>query len=123
MLRILFLIALGGGIGSVFRYLTSIAVQKYYSSIFPLATLITNILGCLMIGIIMGLLEKNQMTDSNLKWLFVTGFCGGYTTFSAFGYENVSLFQNNNPALAILYIGASVMAGLFAVWLGLFLVK
>jgi len=123
MLRILFLIALGGGIGSVFRYLTSIAVQKYYSSIFPLATLITNILGCLLIGIIMGLLEKNQMTDSNLKWLFVTGFCGGYTTFSAFGYENVSLFQNNNPALAILYIGASVMAGLFAVWLGLFLVK
>ncbi|HMK07003.1 MAG TPA: fluoride efflux transporter CrcB [Flavobacterium sp.] len=123
MLRTLFLIALGGGVGSVFRHLTSIAIQRYYSAVFPLATLITNILGCLLIGVIMGLLEKNQMTDSNLKWLFVTGFCGGYTTFSAFGYENVSLFQHNNPALAILYIGASVMAGLFAVWFGLFLVK
>jgi CrcB protein len=123
MLRTVLLIALGGGIGSIFRYLTSIAVQKYYAAVFPLATLITNVLGCLLIGIIVGLLEKNQLSGSNMKWFLITGFCGGYTTFSAFGYENISLFQNNNPGLAFLYIGASIMAGLGAVWLGLFLVR
>ena len=81
MLRTLFLIALGGGMGSVLRYLTSMFIQKYYASVFPLATLVTNVIGCLFIGIIMGILEKNQLTNVAIKWLLVTGFCGGYTTF------------------------------------------
>lgn len=123
MIRTLVLIALGGGIGSIFRYLTSVMVQKYYASIFPLATLITNVLGCFLIGLIVGLLEKNQMTNSDLKWFLITGFCGGYTTFSAFGYENISLMQSNNSGLAFVYIGISIITGLFAVWLGLFLTK
>jgi CrcB protein len=123
MLRTVFLIAVGGAIGSVLRYLTSIAVQKYYAAVFPLATLITNILGCLLIGIIIGLLEKNQLSNSAMKWFLITGFCGGYTTFSAFGYENISLLQNGESGLAFLYIGASILLGLFAVWLGLFLVR
>jgi CrcB protein len=123
MIRTFFLIALGGGVGSVFRYLTSIIVQKYYASVFPLATLITNILGCFLIGLIAGFLDKNQMTNSDLKWFLITGFCGGYTTFSAFGYENISLLQNNNSGLAFVYMGLSVITGLFAVWLGLFFTK
>jgi len=123
MIRTLVLIALGGGIGSILRYLTSVMVQKYYASIFPLATLITNVLGCFLIGLIVGLLEKNQMTNSDLKWFLITGFCGGYTTFSAFGYENISLLQSNNSGLAFVYIGVSIITGLFAVWLGLFLTK
>ena len=123
MIRTLLLIAFGGGIGSVLRYLTSVVVQKYYANIFPLATLITNVLGCFIIGLLMGVFEKNQVVTSDLKWLFVTGFCGGYTTFSTFGYENISLFQNNNSVLAFLYIGGSVFMGLFAVWMGLILTK
>lgn len=123
MIRTILLVALGGSIGSVLRYLTSVLVYKYYASIFPLATLITNIIGCFLIGLLVGLLEKNSLTDSNLKWFLITGFCGGYTTFSAFGYENISLFQNNHSAYAFLYIGLSIFAGLFAVWGGLFLVK
>ena len=123
MIRTLLLIAFGGGIGSALRYLTSVVVQKYYANVFPLATLLTNVLGCFIIGILMGLFEKNQVVTSDLKWLFVTGFCGGYTTFSTFGYENISLFQNNNSALAFLYIGGSVFMGLFAVWMGLILTK
>ncbi|MNF07689.1 camphor resistance protein CrcB [compost metagenome] len=58
-----------------------------------------------------------------MKLLFVTGFGGGYTTFSAFGYENMNLIQNNNSLLALGYIGASLFFGLLAVWLGLFLAK
>ena len=123
MIRTLFLVALGGSIGSMLRLLTTLAVQKYYASVFPLATFIINVIGCLLVGIIVGLLEKNHMGNTALKWLLVTGFCGGYTTFSAFGYENISLMQNGHFASAFLYITASVIIGLLAVWAGLLLVK
>jgi len=123
MIRTILLIGLGGGIGSIFRYLTSVFVAKYYANNFPLATFLTNILGCFFIGIIMGLLAKSQFGSQDLKWFLVTGFCGGYTTFSAFGYENINLMQNGNSVLAFGYIAMSIIIGLFAVWLGLFLTR
>ena len=123
MIRTILLIGLGGGIGSIFRYLTSVFVAKYYANNFPFATFLTNILGCFFIGIIMGFLAKSQFGSQDLKWFLVTGFCGGYTTFSAFGYENINLMQNGNSVLAFGYIAMSIIIGLFAVWLGLFLTR
>lgn len=123
MLKTILYIALGGAIGSVLRFLTSFFVAKFWSNYFPLATFLTNVIGCFLIGIFIGFLAKNNMTDTNLKWFLITGFCGGFTTFSAFGLENINLFQNNNVILAFSYIALSVVAGLFAVWLGLFISK
>ena len=123
MLKTILYIAFGGAIGSVFRYLTSFFVAKFWSNHFPLATFLTNVVGCFLIGVFIGLLEKNNLTDSNLKWFLITGFCGGFTTFSTFGLENFNLFQSNNSFLAFAYIASSIIAGLFAVWLGLFLSK
>lgn len=118
MLKTILLIAAGGAIGSVFRYGTYVLVNRHFPTIFPLATFLVNIVGCFLIGLFLGLLEKHQI-GGGLKWFLITGFCGGFTTFSAFGLENYSLFNSQNPMMALAYIGASVLAGLFAVWIGL----
>lgn len=123
MLKTIIFIAIGGAIGSVLRYFLSNIINKYWSNNFPLATFLTNVLGCFLIGLIIGFLEKNNLSDSNLKLLLVTGFCGGFTTFSAFGFENMTLFQNQNSFISLLYIGASIFFGIMAVWFGFLFTK
>ena len=123
MLKTILYIALGGAIGSVLRFLTTVLVSKFWSAQFPLATFIANLIGCFLIGFFLGILTKHQLADTNLKWFLVTGFCGGYTTFSAFGMENYNLFQSNNSLLAFGYIALSIVLGIFAFWVGLFISK
>ena len=123
MLKSILLVGLGGGVGSILRYLTSVVVAKYFHSLFPLSTFVANFVGCLIIGILIGLFEKFQLVDTNLRLLLITGFCGGYTTFSAFAAENLMLFQSGNYATAVLYIFLSIVLGIGAVWLGVIMIK
>jgi len=123
MIKSLLLVGIGGAVGSMLRYLTAMLVNKYWQNAFPLATFLINMLGCLLIGMLMAIIEKQAGMSDNFRLLFVTGFCGGYTTYSAFAYENISLLNSNQTLTAFAYIAASVVAGLFFVWLGLILVK
>lgn len=120
-MKTLIYIGFGGAIGSILRYLTSIGIQKKVAISFPLATFLTNGIGCLLMGLIVGYLTKNALIESNLKWLLVTGFCGGYTTFSAFSLENIQLIQQHQWATALIYSLGSVGIGIAAVYLGLWL--
>lgn len=123
MLKTILYIAIGGAIGSVLRFLIAVLVSKFWSNNFPLATFIANVIGCFLIGLFIGILAKNNLAESTIKWFLVTGFCGGFTTFSAFGIENYNLFQSNNALMAFGYIALSIILGLFAVWFGLFVSK
>ena len=119
MLKQILLVGLGGGIGSVFRFLTSIFAARYAVNGFPLGTFMANVLGCLILGLCVGVFGKNPTENENLRLLFVTGFCGGYTTFSTFASENIQLLQQQNYTLLIIYTLASLLLGFLAVAVGL----
>ena len=112
-----FLVAMGGGLGAMLRYAASLLIRT--DSHFPLATLLINIVGSFFIGSIMALGVRSSANISEAGKLFwATGICGGFTTFSAFSYENLQLFQLGRYNLAFVYIMLSVLLGLSATWIG-----
>lgn len=123
MLKNILLIGLGGAIGSVLRYLCNIAISKYFPSSFPWPTLAVNVLGCFLIGIFLALFGREHENQVDMRMLFMTGFCGGYTTFSAFALENLQLLQQGQLNLSVIYMIASIVLGLLAVWVGVAVVR
>ena len=116
------LVFLGGGLGSGLRYLVSIAMNQY-SKVLPNGTFIVNMLGCLLIGLILGYAQKENTLTSNQTLLLATGFCGGFTTFSAFANENLELIKNGELFNFSVYTICSVLVGILAVFIGFYYYK
>ena len=117
-------IFLGGGLGSVARYLLQGAVQERaatargWPALFPWGTLAVNLAGCLAIGLLAGLFEQRWLAAPTLRTFLLIGVLGGFTTFSTFGFETFALARGGNWALAAGNAGASVLLGLAGVALG-----
>ncbi|AXT19348.1 fluoride efflux transporter CrcB [Flavobacteriaceae bacterium AU392] len=118
----LLLVFIGGGFGSTLRYI----IGKYLNSTetgIPWGTFTANILGSLIIGIILGFAAKNETLSQNQTLLLATGFCGGFTTFSTFAYENHVFLKNGDFTNFAFYTIGSFVVAFLAVFLGLFLAK
>lgn len=116
------LVFLGGGFGSVLRYWVSKSLNTYYSN-FYLGTFLVNCIGCLLIGIILGLTLKSTSITQNQTLLLATGFCGGFTTFSTFALEGNLLLKETSLFYSAFYLGLSLVVGMMAVSLGLWMAK
>lgn len=112
------LIFVGGGLGSLCRYGLASVVQSRAHLTFPIGTLVVNVLGCVIIGIVARQL-MNMQTDAMARAAIITGFCGGFTTFSTFSYETVGLITGGEWGKASLYVGASVIACLAGTAIGM----
>ncbi len=117
------LVGIGGMLGSIARYITVRTIDEKISSAFPFGTLAVNVIGSFVIGLLIGYVQQKSGDKTNLRLLLGTGFCGGFTTFSAFALENVSLLQQKLTGYSLLYICISLLLGLLAVWLGMIIVK
>ena len=116
----LLLVGFGGGVGAMARYLVGgWVLHQTMQERIPYGTLVVNLIGCLAIGLIAGAAERFEVLTPEARLFLITGVLGGFTTFSAFGYETVFLLRRGEPLVAATYVGASVGLGLLAVWLGL----
>jgi len=114
---------LGSGLGGTLRFISLEYIKQYLPTRFPISTFFVNLLGCFIIGIIYAISMKGTQDSSGMKLLLATGFCGGFTTFSAFTAENLELIRNGNHLTALLYILASVTLGIIATYTGSILFK
>jgi CrcB protein len=121
-MKIILVIGIGSFIGGISRYLLTQFIQNKFLSTYPFGTLCVNIIGCLLIGVVFGLSERGNIS---MEWrLFLaTGILGGFTTFSSFSNETVSLLRDGQYWFAFSYVGASVLIGLIATIIGISLIK
>jgi len=121
MKQLLF-VFIGGGFGSVLRFLIGKLLNNTENGI-PYGTFIANILGSLLIGLILGYVAKNDAISQNQTLLLTTGFCGGFTTFSTFAYENHVFLKSGDFTSFAIYSIASFVIGFLAVFAGMYLIK
>ncbi len=121
-MKLAFIVGIGSFLGGIGRYLLSSFIQEKTTHIFPYGTLSVNLIGCFFIGCLFGLAEKMQF-NLELRLLLITGFLGGFTTFSAFSVEFVQLLKTGNTGLGIAYVLSSVIMGIGLTFLGAWLFR
>lgn len=114
----LIIASLGGFAGSGCRYLTGIAAKKMFGPSFPFGTFAVNVIGCFLIGLFFGFWTRQEMSPL-INALLITGFCGGYTTFSSFSHDSYKMIQERQWGKLCIYVIPSVVLGLLMVWLGM----
>lgn len=118
MFKDILLVGVGGALGSIARYLGQKWLLEIAPNEFPLGTFTVNLSGCFLIGLFFGLAGKHEYFDQNYRLLLMTGFCGGFTTFSAFTLEGMQLLNQQRLLIFTLYFAASVIFGLIATFIG-----
>lgn len=113
----------GSFIGGVLRYLTQLMFSKFYSGSIPMGTLVVNIIGSFLIGVIFALSEKSDIISQETKIFLAVGICGGFTTFSSFSIENLFLLRDGQYFHMVFYTLLSVFLGLSATFTGFQLIK
>jgi len=119
----LIFVFIGGGLGSLVRFLLGKWVNAFHNSNFPFGTLTINIIACLVMGFMIGLADHKQLLSPATRLFWVVGFCGGFSTFSAFSSETLSLIQQGQNNTMLLYILLSVVVCLIATFSGLFIAE
>lgn len=123
MLKAMLIAGAGGFIGTCLRYLVGKLAHHLFTSPFPYGTFAVNVIGSLIIGVLFGLAEKTHLISTNMNIFLITGFCGGFTTFSSFADDMYLLMQNKHWGYFALYLGLSIALGLVMVFIGRGLVK
>lgn len=123
MLKSLLIVGSGSFIGGAMRYLISTYMKNMYGQGFPWGTLVVNLLGCFIFGIVFSIFSKHNATDNAFCLLLTTGMCGGFTTFSAFANENIQMIQNGNIVAFVGYIAISIVVGFALTGFGYWIVK
>jgi fluoride exporter len=123
MIKNLLLVAFGGGVGSIARYLCQKWLGENYPHPFPWGTFAVNLVGCFLIGVIYAASEKTAALSPQTRLLLITGFCGGFTTFSTFAFENMNLLRSGDTIYFLIYTIASVVLGIACVFAGMALMK
>lgn len=111
-------VGLGGFVGAILRYGISGLVQKPFLSTFPYGTLVVNLIGCLAIGLVTGLVDSRQLFSPAFRTFILIGVLGSFTTFSTFGYETFAMLRDGEVIRALGSVAIHVVLGLALVWLG-----